>query len=68
MARHGLSKLLLIIDSATCHKTSGFRSACAKLNIFLELVPPKMTPIASPADQAWFGYLKPKVVVKWRDW
>ena len=38
------------------------------MNIFLKFVRPKMTPITSPADQAWFGYLKPKVVFKWRDW
>lgn len=68
MNRHGLTKLLLIMDSATCHKTPQFRQRCASLNVFLELVRPCMTPISQPADQSWFGYLKPKVVIKWRDW
>ena len=68
MKRHGLSKLLLIIDSATCHLTQEFKKRCGELNIFLKLVKPRMTPICSPADQSWFGWLKPEVVVCWRDW
>ncbi len=59
MDRHCLTKLLLVIDSATCHKTAQFTQKC----FFLKFIRPKMTPITL-ADQAWFGYLKPTISIK----
>ena len=56
--RKGFNKLFLIIDSVPCHLTQKVKDFCDDNNIFLSIIPPRMTNLLQPADVFWFATLK----------
>ncbi len=52
------TKLLLIVDEASCHKHQSVTDLCEQHGIFLVSIPPRMTNLLQPADVGWFGPLK----------
>jgi len=60
LLKSSFSKILLLIDSATCHLTKNVKDFCYENNIFLCFIPPRLTNLLQPADVVWFCLIKKK--------
>jgi hypothetical protein len=58
MLRWSLKKILLILDSAPCHKTAKMNNALLSANIKKILIPASTTGILQMADVLWFAFMK----------
>jgi len=59
---------LLIIDSATSHKTAEVREKCEEYGIQLLLIPPRMTNLVQPCDVSIFKSFKCSFQKRWNEW
>jgi hypothetical protein len=60
---------LLVIDSATPHRSLAFEKSMAKNNdTKVEIIPAGMTPLLQPADVSWNRSVKASVKRMWSEW
>jgi len=64
----GLNKVVLLLDSATCHQTKKVSDFCLENNVFLLFIPPRLTNLLQPADVVWFAPIKKAYKKKWNHW
>jgi hypothetical protein len=62
------SKILLLLDHATCHLTERVSDFCEDNGILLLFIPKRLTNLLQPADVCWFSTIKKDYKAKWNDW
>ena len=68
MVSQGYSKILLIIDKASCHKKLAESYDFIAKGIHVLYIPGRMAGLLQPAEVGWFATIKKAYKRKWNDW